>query len=47
MREKIILWCFTGMLAANVVTLGWIGYTINKYLPQILHAVQILSGTGN
>lgn len=42
MRGKIMLWSFTGILVTDVVILGWTGYTINKYLPQILHAVQAL-----
>lgn len=47
MREKIILWSFTGILITDVAILGWIGYIISKYLPQILHAVQTLSGAGS
>lgn len=47
MREKIILWSFTGTLVADVVILSWIGYILSKYLPQILQAMQILSNSGN
>ncbi|EAX0015409.1 TPA: hypothetical protein G8Z53_001793 [Salmonella enterica] len=46
-RIEIKMWIGTGMLAASAAILGWMGYTISKYLPQILHAVQILSSTGN
>lgn len=42
-RIEIKMWIGTGMLTASVAILGWMGYTISKYLPQILHAVQILS----
>ncbi|EGO7249614.1 hypothetical protein IU821_001167 [Salmonella enterica] len=41
-RIEIKMWIGTGMLTASVAILGWMGYTISKYLPQILHAVQAL-----
>lgn len=42
-RIEIKMWIGTGILTAGVTLLGWLGYVINNYLPQILHAVQIIS----
>lgn len=44
---EIKMWIGTGIFATSTFFLGWIGYIINNYLPQILHAVQILSSAGN
>ncbi|EAZ1829238.1 hypothetical protein HYQ84_002374 [Salmonella enterica] len=40
---EIKMWLGTGILTAGATLLGWLGYVINNYLPQILHAVQIIS----
>ncbi|EII9021855.1 hypothetical protein KI876_002747 [Salmonella enterica] len=40
---EIKMWLATGILTAGLTLLGWLGYVINNYLPQILHAVQIIS----
>ncbi|ECH2931421.1 hypothetical protein FOV05_25730, partial [Salmonella enterica] len=37
---EIKMWLATGILTAGLTLLGWLGYVINNYLPQILHAVQ-------
>lgn len=36
----------TGIASASVAILGWLGYIINNYLPQILHAIQLLETSG-
>lgn len=44
---EIKMWIGAGIFATSTFFLGWIGYIINNYLPQILRAVQILSSAGN